>query len=172
MRRRSRHTPQRAAWRRTQDHDRKNETPPQQTPEGGGHPAARRCTSRRPRNPVPPKTTTVVIIPPASPPTAMTRRTSRGGSHPASHGQWGGYRTTKALAWVLCVAPGQWLARCSDQCCGPSSFQDAKAAACAMVKGAVGDYCVSHPIAHLNGLQALLSDKSEFCSKLPDPVAH
>ena len=25
---------------------------------------------------------------------------------PASHGQWGGYRTTKAVAWVINIAPG------------------------------------------------------------------
>ena len=24
---------------------------------------------------------------------------------PASHGQWGGYRTSKAIAWVINVAP-------------------------------------------------------------------
>ena len=34
---------------------------------------------------------------------------------PASHGQWGGYRTTKAVAWVINIAPGQWLARCRDE---------------------------------------------------------
>jgi hypothetical protein len=28
---------------------------------------------------------------------------------PASHGQWGGYRTTKAVSWVINIAPGQWL---------------------------------------------------------------
>ena len=42
---------------------------------------------------------------------------------PASHGQWGGYRTTKAVAWVINIAPGQWLARCRDEASGPSIFQ-------------------------------------------------
>ena len=36
---------------------------------------------------------------------------------PASHGQWGGYRTTKAVAWVIKIAPGAWLARCRDRGC-------------------------------------------------------
>jgi hypothetical protein len=73
---------------------------------------------------------------------------------PASHGQWGSYRTTKALAWVICIAPRQWLARYGDMVCGPLSLPNAKAAAIAMVKGAPGDYHVTKPIAHLNGLTA------------------
>ena len=75
---------------------------------------------------------------------------------PASHGQWAGHRTTKAVAWVIKIGPDAWLARCGDQVCGPSSFNEAKVNALAMAKGADGDYFVENPIAHLNGLQALL----------------
>ena len=75
---------------------------------------------------------------------------------PASHGQWGGYRTSKAEAWIICVAPGLWLARRRDQCCGPSTYSQAKADALAMTKGALGDYQIGNEVAHLNGLQALL----------------
>jgi len=32
---------------------------------------------------------------------------------PASHGQWGGYRTTKAVASVINIAPGQWASAMS-----------------------------------------------------------
>ena len=39
----------------------------------------------------------------------------------ASHGKWGGYRTAKAVAWVINIVPGQWLARCRDETSGPSS---------------------------------------------------
>jgi hypothetical protein len=78
---------------------------------------------------------------------------------PASHGQWGGYRTTKAVASVINIAPGQWLARCRDEVSGPSSFNEAKANALAMAKGAHGDYFVENPIDHLNGLQARLLDR-------------
>ena len=77
---------------------------------------------------------------------------------PASHGQWGGYRTAKAVAWVINIAPGQWLARCRDEASGPSSFNEAKANALAMARGAHGDYFIENPIDHLNGLQALLLD--------------
>jgi hypothetical protein len=37
---------------------------------------------------------------------------------PASHGQWGGYRTTKALAWLINLAPNAWLAPEGLSCCG------------------------------------------------------
>ena len=64
---------------------------------------------------------------------------------PASHGQWGGYRTTKAVAWVINLAPGQWLTRCHDKSSGPSSFHEAKANALAMARGAHGDYFIENP---------------------------
>ena len=70
--------------------------------------------------------------------------------NPASHGQWGSYRTTKALAWVICIAPRQWLARYGDMVCGPLSLPKAKAAAMAMAKGAAGDYHIEDSIAHLD----------------------
>ena len=76
----------------------------------------------------------------------------------ASHGQWGGYRTKKAVGWVINIAPSQWLARCRDEASGPSSFNEAKANALAMARGAHGDYFIENPIDHLNGLQARLID--------------
>jgi hypothetical protein len=80
---------------------------------------------------------------------------------PASHGQWSGYRTTRALAWIIKLESDAWLARCGDQVCGPSSFSEAKANALAMAKGADGDYFVRNPISHLNRLQARLIDRDE-----------
>ena len=77
---------------------------------------------------------------------------------PASHGQWGGYRSTKALAWMVCVVPGKWLARHGNMVCGPLSLSKAKGAAMAMAKGRLGDYYLANPIAHLNGLTARLID--------------
>ena len=73
---------------------------------------------------------------------------------PASHGQWGGYRTTKAVAWVINIAPGEWLARCRNEASGPSSFNEAKANAIVMARGGPGDYFIENAIDHLNGLQA------------------
>jgi hypothetical protein len=78
---------------------------------------------------------------------------------PASHGQWAGYRTTKAVAWICRLGSEAWLARCGDQVCGPSSFRKARANALVMAKGADGDYRIQNPIAHLNGLQALLENR-------------
>jgi hypothetical protein len=80
---------------------------------------------------------------------------------PASHGQWAGYRITKAMAWIIKLEAKAWLARCGDQVCGPSSFSEAKANAFAMAKGADGDYSVRDSLPHLNGLQARLTDTSE-----------
>ena len=77
---------------------------------------------------------------------------------PASHGQWGGYRTPKAIAWVIQVE-GKWFARCKDQASNPMPLNDAKASTMAMAKGACGDYTVTNPIAHLNGLAAILLDR-------------
>jgi hypothetical protein len=80
---------------------------------------------------------------------------------PASHGQWAGYRITKALAWIIKLEAKAWLARCGDQVCGPSSFVEAKANAFALAKGADGDYFVRNAISHLNGLQARLLNTDE-----------
>jgi hypothetical protein len=80
---------------------------------------------------------------------------------PASHGQWGGYRTTKAVSWIIKIGSDAWLARCGDRVCGPSSFSKAKANAVAMAKGTHGDYQLRNPISHLNGLQARLLDADE-----------
>jgi hypothetical protein len=52
---------------------------------------------------------------------------------PGSRGQWGGYRITKALAWVINIGSGykSWLARCGDRSIGPTTIGKAKAAALA-----------------------------------------
>ena len=78
---------------------------------------------------------------------------------PAAHGKWGGYRTTKAVAWFINIAPGQWLARRRDEASGPSSFNEAKAKALAMARGACGDYFIENRIDRLNGLHARLLDR-------------
>jgi hypothetical protein len=77
---------------------------------------------------------------------------------PASHGQWAGYRTTKAIAWIIKLNSDAWLARCGNRICDPTSFNQAKSQALAMARGAVGDYFVADPIRELNELQARLVD--------------
>jgi hypothetical protein len=51
---------------------------------------------------------------------------------PRSHGQWGGYRTSKAVAWVIDVSAtdkAAWIARYKDQCSNPMPLKQAKAVA-------------------------------------------
>ena len=71
----------------------------------------------------------------------------------------GGYRTTKALAWVIDLGYGQWMARCGNEVCNPTNLASAKRQALAMAKGACGDYVVSNPVAQLNGLTAILLER-------------
>ena len=82
------------------------------------------------------------------------------GQVPTCHGFWRGYRVSKAVAWVIDVGVSKpaWLARYKDQCCAPMPLKDAKGAALAMAKGAAGDYRITDPIAHLNGMSARLLD--------------
>jgi hypothetical protein len=61
---------------------------------------------------------------------------------PACHGFWGGYRTTKALAWVMGLGHGLWQARCKDQASGPTTFSRARADAMTMARCSEGDYVV------------------------------
>ena len=53
-----------------------------------------------------------------------------------------------------CVACSVWRSNLE-----PTSSHSAKAEAMAMAKGACGDYVVSNPIAHLNGLTAILLER-------------
>jgi hypothetical protein len=59
---------------------------------------------------------------------------------PTSHGQWGGYRTERALAWVIEVGwpwgKSAWYARCGDRSYGPTTLGIAKRAAESFVSGA------------------------------------
>ena len=75
---------------------------------------------------------------------------------PASHGQWSGYRTTRALAWIVKLAPDAWIARRGGHICNPTSFKEAKSQALAMARGAIGDYFVPNPIRELNQLQTCI----------------
>jgi hypothetical protein len=80
---------------------------------------------------------------------------------PAKQGWWGGYNAPRALAWVSNVGinSSAWIARCDDKVSGPFSFNEAKAKAIILAKGAEGDYRIQNPISHLNGLQARLLDQ-------------
>jgi hypothetical protein len=78
---------------------------------------------------------------------------------PASPGKWGGYRTTKALAWVMDVGYGKWMARCVNEVCNPTNLAEAKRQALAMAVGGIGDYEVSDPIKELHDLTARYAEE-------------
>jgi hypothetical protein len=65
---------------------------------------------------------------------------------PAKLGHWAGYRTTKALAWVMDLSYGQWMARCGNEVCNPTGLAEAERQALAMAVGGMGDYRVSEAI--------------------------
>ena len=82
---------------------------------------------------------------------------------PARLGHWGGYRTSKAIGWVIDVGTEKpaWIARNKDSTTNSMHLKEAKSAALAMAKGECSDYVVRNPIAHLTGLAARLTD---WCS--------
>jgi hypothetical protein len=89
---------------------------------------------------------------------------------PAKLGFWAGYRTTKALAWVMDLGYGQWMARCGNEVCNPTNLAEAKRQALAMAAGGIGDYRVSDPIKEYQELSAIIEDqyaKSFVWSKHP-----
>jgi hypothetical protein len=73
---------------------------------------------------------------------AVTHRLSDGRTSrtPAALGQWGGYETERALAWVIDTGwpfgIASWYARCGDRSYGPTNLVIAKQAAEAFVLGA------------------------------------
>jgi hypothetical protein len=74
--------------------------------------------------------------------------------------QWGGYRASKARPGYRCRSEQAGLAGAVQ---GPMlraivTLKEAKAAASAMAKGSAGNYQISHPIAHLNGIAARMLD--------------
>jgi hypothetical protein len=77
-----------------------------------------------------------------------------GTSVPASHGQWGGYRTTKAVAWVIKI-----VARCGDMLCGPTTFDKAKTDALKMARGSYHEVRLRDPVAYPNRLHARMTDR-------------
>ena len=64
---------------------------------------------------------------------------------PARPGKWGGYRTTKAVAWLIGLGPKQWVARCGDMASYPLPLAQAKTAARQMVNLGWCDYRVTDP---------------------------
>jgi hypothetical protein len=78
---------------------------------------------------------------------------------PAKLGFWAGYRTTRALAWVINLGYGQWIARCGNEVCNPTRLAEAKRQALAMAVGGIGDCQVTDPIKEFQRLSAIIEDR-------------
>ena len=83
---------------------------------------------------------------------------------PMSQGQWQGYRTRIAVAWLVGLGGGQWLARCGDRSAGPMTIAKAKKAALAMALDPGIGKPLLDPIGNLNRMQACLLDTNEEAS--------
>jgi hypothetical protein len=79
---------------------------------------------------------------------------------PGKLGHWPGFRTKKALAWVIDVGHGKWMARCRNEACNLTNLAEAKRQALAMAAGGIGDYLVADPVMGLQQVSALIEDRN------------
>ena len=78
----------------------------------------------------------------------------RGSEVPSSHGQWSGYRTTKAAAWLVGIGSGFWIARYRRAASRPLPIHKAKIYALEMVRGIRPGITLDDPVTHLNKVTA------------------
>src|SRR6516164_7750372 len=62
----------------------------------------------------------------------------------------GGYRTTRAIAWLMAVGNGQWIVRYRNKASKPMRLAKAKAFALEMVKGVWAGRILTDPIKNLH----------------------
>ena len=82
----------------------------------------------------------------------------RGSLVPASHGQWAGHHTTRAVAWLMGIGNGRWIVRYRNKASKPMKLPAAKKYALEMVKGIRPGRVVTDPIGDLNRMQAVLAE--------------
>ena len=80
----------------------------------------------------------------------------RGSLVPASHGQWAGHHTTRAVAWLMGIGNGRWIVRYRNKASKPMKLPAAKKYALEIVKGIRPGRVVTDPIGDLNRMQAVL----------------
>jgi hypothetical protein len=73
----------------------------------------------------------------------------------------GGYRTTRAVAWLMGVGNGQWIVRYRNKASRPMKLNAAKKYAIEMVRGVRPGRVVADPIAELNQYAANEADLAE-----------
>jgi len=76
-------------------------------------------------------------------------------------GNRGGYRTSRAVAWLMGVGNGQWIVRYRNKASKPMRLSKAKKYALEMVRGIRPGIVLSDPIRSLNLLAAKLADQGD-----------
>jgi hypothetical protein len=84
----------------------------------------------------------------------VTWKLTDGRGSNAWDGYRGGYRTTRAVAWLMGVGGGKWVVRYRGKASRPMRLAKAKAYAIEMVKGIRPGSIVTDPIRELNLLEA------------------
>ena len=69
-----------------------------------------------------------------------------------------GYRTTRAVAWLMLIGNGRWIVRHRNTSSKPMKLRDAKQYAGEMVKGVRPARIVDDPIGNLNRLQCIVEE--------------
>ena len=70
----------------------------------------------------------------------------------------GGYRTTRAVAWLMGIGNGRWIIRYRDKASKPMKLPAARKYALEMVRGIRPGRVVTDPIGKLNSMQAVLAE--------------
>ena len=91
----------------------------------------------------------------------------RGSEVPSSHGQWSGYRTTKAAAWLVGIGSGFWITRYRRAASRPLPIHKAKIYALEMVKGIRPGIIPDDPARHLNKITAGVMNARDSGPRVP-----
>jgi hypothetical protein len=81
---------------------------------------------------------------------------------PSSHGNWAGYRTTKALAWVIEISTGHWIARLENMRSSVTTLVRAKACAVAMASRSMQGRLMADSVTELNALRAVIESHRDW----------
>ena len=84
---------------------------------------------------------------------------------PASHGQWAGHHTTRAVAWLMAVGNGMWVARYRNKASRPMKLPAAKKYALEMVKGIRPGRVIDDPVRELNRMAAIVETYSSRANR-------
>jgi len=80
------------------------------------------------------------------------------GSIACSGDRSGGYRTTRAVAWLMGIGNGRWIVRYRNKASRPMKLPAARRYALEILKGIRPARVVTDPIGDLNRMQAVLAE--------------